>query len=229
MCSARSCAPAWCPVCSNRLWLNGQCRLASLLRAGLLPGGRRQGRGAAGAGGGRRAGRGRLLARVHRDRCAQYTALAQARLPGRRTRGARSPSAPRSRPPLAATHICGRPLAFVLADAERVRRVARDGLLAEHVLRALHDGRLAHALQRVLPPRRLLCAPRRRPFRQVKMLGIIWFSTFHGDQRQENEAAAFGECERAPGYVRRGERRPGARGGRGAGAAGTAARQAGLG
>ncbi len=37
------------------------------------------------------------------------------------------------------------------------------------------------------------------------------------------------ECERAPAYVRRGERRPGARGGRGAGAAGAAARQAGLG
>jgi len=101
-----------CPVCSNRLWLNRQCRLASLLRAGLLPGGRRQGRGAAGACGRRRAGRGRLLARVHCDRCAQYTALAQARLPGRRTRGARSPSAPRSRPPLAATHVSGRPLAF---------------------------------------------------------------------------------------------------------------------
>ncbi len=48
--------------------------------------------------------------------------------------------------------------AGVLAQAEGVRRVARDGLLAEHVLRALHHCALAHALHRILPPRRLLCA-----------------------------------------------------------------------
>ena len=37
--------------------------------------------------------------------------------------------------------------AGVLADAEGVGCVARDGLLTEDVLRALHHRRLAHALQ----------------------------------------------------------------------------------
>lgn len=41
--------------------------------------------------------------------------------------------------------------AGVLADAEGVGRVARDGLLAEHMLRALHHRRLAHALQCIRP------------------------------------------------------------------------------
>ncbi len=42
--------------------------------------------------------------------------------------------------------------AGILADAEGVRRVPRDGLLAEHMLRALHHARLAHALHCIRPP-----------------------------------------------------------------------------
>ena len=47
--------------------------------------------------------------------------------------------------------------ARILADAEGVGRVARDGLLAHDVLRALHHRRLAHLFEGVLALRALLC------------------------------------------------------------------------
>lgn len=42
--------------------------------------------------------------------------------------------------------------AGILANAEGVRCIPRDGLLAEDVLRALHHARLAHALHGIRPP-----------------------------------------------------------------------------
>ena len=61
----------------------------------------------------------------------------------------------------------------VLANAEGVRCVACDGLLAEDVLGALHDSRLAHALERVGARGGLLC---RQKGRQQWSTSPLWDS-----------------------------------------------------